>query len=182
MRDIRDCSGPWKGTWDQRAVRGTMAFSLLFVGDLVTGGGTDRDGPFTMTGEVDGDAIFLVKSYPWLDVRYDGRWNGSFVAGRSTIGPLAHGEFGSYEMWPEDEETAIESGASLQEAPLALGATGSLPLDRRQHVRQNLRLPNLRHPLERRNVQKPHPLIREPADRPVGGVVAQVAPRVQARP
>ena len=108
MRDIRDCSGPWKGTWVQGEVRGTMAFSLLFIGDRITGGGTDLDGPFTMDGEVEADQVYLVKSYPWLIVRYDGRWNGAFVAGRSTIGPLAHGEFGSFEMWPEDEELALE--------------------------------------------------------------------------
>ncbi len=109
MRDIRDCSGPWKGTWVQRDQRGTMAFSLLFVGDLVTGGGTDRDGPFTMAGKIDGDFVFLAKSYPWLSVRYNGRWNGTFAAGRSIIGPTAHREFGTFEMWPEDEETGIET-------------------------------------------------------------------------
>lgn len=85
-----------------------MAFSLRFVGDRIEGGGTDRDGPFAMEGEVDGDRVYLLKAYPWLIVRYDGRWNGAFVAGRSTIGPIAHGEFGTFEMWPEDEETPIE--------------------------------------------------------------------------
>lgn len=85
-----------------------MAFSLLFIGNLITGGGTDRDGPFTMTGEFEGDEVYLVKTYPWLTVRYDGRWNGAFIAGRSTIGPITHGEFGSFEMWPEDEEQRIE--------------------------------------------------------------------------
>ncbi len=93
-----------------------MAFSLLFLGDSITGGGTDRDGPFSMTGEVDGDRVYLVKAYPWLFVRYDGVWNGAFVAGRSTIGPMAHGEFGSFEMWPEDEEARIETEERVLES------------------------------------------------------------------
>jgi hypothetical protein len=114
VRDIRDCSGPWKGTWVQGKVRGTMAFSLLFIGNRISGRGTDMDGPFTMDGEVESDQVYLVKSYPWLIVRYDGRWNGTFVAGRSTIGPLAHGEFGSFEMWPEDEEEAIELAREVE--------------------------------------------------------------------
>ncbi len=86
-----------------------MAFSLRFSGDRITGGGSDLDGPFTLEGEVDGDGVYIVKAYPWLLVRYDGRWNGAFMAGRSTIGPLAHGEFGTFEMWPEDEEQVMES-------------------------------------------------------------------------
>ena len=115
MRDIRDCSGPWKGTWVQRDVRGTMrAFRLSFVGNAISGGGEDRDGEFTTQGEVDGDRVYLLKAYPWLLVRYDGVWNGSFVAGRSTIGPLAHGEFGAFEMWPEDEETTFESAEASE--------------------------------------------------------------------
>ncbi len=109
MRDIRDCSGPWKGTWIQRDLRGTMAFSLRFAGDAISGGGDDRDGPFSMEGELDGDRVYLLKRYPWLIVRYDGVWNGTFVSGRSTIGPLTHGEFGTFEMWPEDEETTLGS-------------------------------------------------------------------------
>lgn len=116
MRDIRDCSGPWKGTWVQRTVRGTMAFSLHFLGDRITGGGTDRDGPFEIEGETDGVQVYLIKSYPWLVVRYDGRWNGAYVTGRSTIGPLLHGEFGSFEIWPESEEEAIESARFAEPA------------------------------------------------------------------
>ena len=84
-------------------------FRLDFIGDAITGGGSDRDGPFTMIGEIDGARVYLIKSYPWLVVRYDGVWNGLFVSGRSTIGPLAHGEFGNFEMWPEDEESTIET-------------------------------------------------------------------------
>lgn len=93
-----------------------MAFSLHFSGNTISGGGSDRDGPFTMKGELDGDSVYLIKAYPWLIVNYDGRWNGSFVAGRSTIGPLAHGEVGTFEMWPEDEEQAIESTEEVLEA------------------------------------------------------------------
>ena len=83
------------------------AFRLDFSGDRISGGGEDRDGLFDMEGETDGDAVYLQKRYPGLVVRYDGLWNGAFVAGRSTIGPLAHGEFGTFEMWPEDEESSI---------------------------------------------------------------------------
>jgi len=96
-----------------------MAFSLLFVGNRITGGGTDRDGPFSIEGEVDGLDVYLIKSYPWLIVRYDGRWNGIYVAGRSTIGPIAHGEFGTFEIWPEDGEGPID----LREAEQALTAS-----------------------------------------------------------
>lgn len=95
-----------------------MAFSLLFVGDRIAGGGTDRDGPFSIDGEVDADQVYLIKSYPWLTVRYDGRWNGIYVAGRSTIGPLTHGEFGTFEIWPEDEEAAIEETAETKESKI----------------------------------------------------------------
>ena len=82
-------------------------FRLEFSGDAIFGGGSDRDGLFTMRGEVDGERVYVVKTYPGLVVRYDGVWNGLFVSGRSTIGPLAHGEFGTFEMWPEDEESKI---------------------------------------------------------------------------
>ena len=116
MRDIRDCSGPWKGTWDQGPVRGTMAFSLRFSGDAISGDGTDRDGPFDLAGETDGESVYITKVYPWLVVRYDGRWNGTFVAGRSTIGPIAHGDFGTFEMWPEDEEQALGTAEREAEA------------------------------------------------------------------
>lgn len=93
-----------------------MAFSLHFLGDRITGGGTDRDGPFEIEGETDGVQVYLIKSYPWLVVRYDGRWNGAYVTGRSTIGPLLHGEFGSFEIWPESEEEAIESARFAEPA------------------------------------------------------------------
>lgn len=88
-----------------------MAFRLRFQGHRIDGDGSDRDGPFTLEGENDGTDVYLIKAYPWLIVRYDGRWNGSFVAGRSTIGPLAHGECGSFEMWPEAEEQRLEARA-----------------------------------------------------------------------
>lgn len=90
------------------------AFRLEFRGDAISGGGEDRDGPFAMQGEVDGDRVYLMKTYPWLVVRYDGLWNGAFVAGRSTIGPLGHGEFGTFEIWPEDEETTMEKGETRE--------------------------------------------------------------------
>ena len=89
-------------------------FRLLFLGDAITGEGADRDGPFLIQGEVDGDRVFLLKAYPWLIVRYDGVWNGAFVAGRSTIGPVAHGEFGTFEIWPENEETTMETSETRE--------------------------------------------------------------------
>ena len=109
-RDIRDCSGPWKGTWVQRDVRGTMhGFRLEFTGDLISGGGHDRSGTFAMSGKVEGDHVVITKRYWHTKVVYDGVWNGSFVAGTSIIGPKWVGERGSFEMWPEDEETALDA-------------------------------------------------------------------------
>lgn len=119
MRDIRDCSGPWAGIWTQRTVRGTMhGFRLEFQGDVISGEGTDRDGPFVMRGKTDGEAVHLVKAYPWLIVRYNGRWNGAFVAGTSTIGPVQQGERGTFEMWPEDEEAAVTETEAERREPV----------------------------------------------------------------
>ena len=110
MRDIRDCSGSWKGTWVQRAVRGTMhQFRLVFAGNAITGGGQDRSGAFKMHGEVAGDAVRITKRYWHTKVVYEGVWNGSFVAGASIIGPAWIGERGTFEMWPEDEEETFET-------------------------------------------------------------------------
>ena len=117
-RDIRDLSGPWKGLWVQRDVRGTMhQFRLAFDGDAITGGGQDRSGTFTMRGEYipAGDRVVITKRYWHCKVRYEGVWNGSFVAGTSIIGPAWTRERGTFEMWPEDEEETFETAVAEHE-------------------------------------------------------------------
>ena len=87
-----------------------MALALRFAGDAIVGEGSDPSGPFTMRGEVDpdGETVYLIKGYPRFDVRYDGRWNGTFLAGRSGLVPPAWGLPGTFELWPEDEESALD--------------------------------------------------------------------------
>lgn len=114
MRDIRACSGPWKGIWTQGAVRGTMhAFRLRFSGDAISGDGQDLDGPFMMEGTVDptGTHVDLAKRYWHTGVRYIGTWNGSFIAGESIIGSADDNDRGTFEMWPEGEDFPIGTDA-----------------------------------------------------------------------
>lgn len=117
MRDIRDCSGPWKGTWVQGNLRGTMRnFRLDFDRNEITGGGNDRHGSFTMRGSYDPatEGVKITKRYWHTKVVYIGIWNGSFVSGHSIIGPAWVGERGIFEMWPEDEEEAIEFAREVE--------------------------------------------------------------------
>ena len=95
-------------------------FRLEFSGNAITGGGRDRSGSFTMRGEISGDRVTLAKRYWHCGVRYDGVWNGSFIAGTSIIGPAWVGEKGTFEMWPEDEEGMIETTVEWVAEPVAV--------------------------------------------------------------
>jgi hypothetical protein len=96
-----------------------MNFTLKFLGDRIDGGGTDLSGKFSMVGTYDptSNDVVLVKRYWHCKVKYEGVWNGSFVAGTSIIGPAWLRERGSFEMWPEDEEQAVEEALQDQEEP-----------------------------------------------------------------
>ncbi len=109
MRDIRSCSGPWNGIWQQGPVRGMMNFELRFDDVKCSGGGTDRDGSFSIAGIYDPrtEALTLLKSYGELLVRYSGTWNGSFVAGDSQIFSLGFMDSGQFEIWPESESQSL---------------------------------------------------------------------------
>lgn len=111
MRDIRQCSGPWRGLWTQDDIRGTMAMRLTFDGCAIAGSGSDRDGPFLLRGEYDPSAetVQILKAYRTLVVVYEGSWNGKFVNGVSIIGHPVPVDLGTFEMWPESEETSMEA-------------------------------------------------------------------------
>jgi hypothetical protein len=86
-----------------------MKFRLDFSGGSISGGGSDVNGKFTMHGTYDPQthAVVVRKRYMILTVVYNGVWNGQFVAGTSVIGPAMFGERGSFEMWPESEESGF---------------------------------------------------------------------------
>jgi len=110
MRDIRECSGPWRGLWTQDDIRGAMAMRLRFDDCSITGEGSDNDGPFSLAGSYDPatETVQILKSYRTLAVQYEGSWNGQFVTGVSIIGYPFPLDLGIFEMWPESEEKAME--------------------------------------------------------------------------
>ena len=91
-------------------------FRLTFSGNDITGGGSDLNGGFSMRGTYDpaNEKVTITKRYWHTKVVYHGVWNGSFVSGHSIIGPAWVGERGIFEMWPEDEEEAIEFAREVE--------------------------------------------------------------------
>lgn len=91
---------------------------LQFHGNTLAGGGVDRDGPFTITGEIHPGSwrVRLRKAYSFLQVGYEGEWNGTFIEGRSIIGEWEHRERGTFELWPDREDLVTRE--QLMEATL----------------------------------------------------------------
>ncbi|AIE84069.1 hypothetical protein [Fimbriimonas ginsengisoli] len=87
-----------------------MSMRLTFDGCRIAGGGSDNDGPFTLSGTYDPgtETVQLMKAYRILLVSYEGSWNGRFITGVSVIGHPFPFDLGTFEMWPEAEETSLE--------------------------------------------------------------------------
>ncbi len=91
-------SGLWEGFWQQRGRRGPMeALTLRFAAGRVSGGGTDRVGPFTFAGEYDTatGAVRMAKQYVGKHaVLYVGRPDGEgSIEGTWYIADLDSGSF-----------------------------------------------------------------------------------------
>lgn len=114
MRDLRECSGPWKGLWVQRGVRGTMSLRLTISDTRIVGSGRDTHGRFTIVGAYLPrlGRVVLRKRYIVRRAVYRGVWNGSFISGVATVGFFPFHDTGTFELWPESEEATIESLAS----------------------------------------------------------------------
>jgi len=126
MRDLRDCSGPWKGFWTQDLVRGHMRLNLAFSGNNINGGGSDPIGSFEVSGIFSDETlrVLFTKTYRTHTVEYSGVWDGHFIYGRWTLHDEQFTEIGEFEIWPEDTREMVESATgSIGEAqrnPLGL--------------------------------------------------------------
>lgn len=121
-------SGPWLGQSVQDGLRITESITLTFHGDTFLGNGSDKDGLFNISGEHDpsDNAVSMTRvysyspqspahvGYPYL---YIGRWDGYQIHGRWMMSTHpAYG--GTFEMWPEDEESVKERIINLEEQPI----------------------------------------------------------------
>lgn len=114
VRDLRDCSGPWKGFWIQELVRGNMRLTLRFAGSNIDGGGNDPVGEFVVTGifsDETGGVLFTV-AYKTHTVEYSGTWDGNFIYGKWTLHDEQFTEIGEFEIWPEKQEEMVTTGAA----------------------------------------------------------------------
>lgn len=118
MSSLREKSGPWTGWWIQQPIRGRMRLTLRFAGDDIDGGGVDRDGPFSISGSVDGDEVAMTKRYEALTVLYRGRWDGAMISGRSQIIGFGFYDEGAFEIWPEGEELSLPTQALENAEPV----------------------------------------------------------------
>lgn len=130
MRELTRLSGLWTGQSVQEGFRLTEEITLKFSGDSFTGQGTDVDGVFELAGEYDpGDnAVSIVRTYivatrnpgqvgyPFI---YIGRWDGYQIHGRWMMSTHP-AEGGTFEMWPQEEEVAIEKMMQEVEEPMAI--------------------------------------------------------------
>lgn len=128
-REFTSLSGEWTGQSIQDGFRIMERITLKFSGDSFTGFGTDSDGEFELVGEYDPDdgAVSIVRRYviapknpdqvghPFL---YIGRWDGYQVSGR-WMDSYHLGYGGPFEMWPQEEEVAIEQMMQIEEEPVA---------------------------------------------------------------
>jgi hypothetical protein len=87
-----------------------MAMRMTFDDCCIVGAGSDQDGPFTLSGVYDPgtETVQILKAYPTLLVCYEGSWNGRFINGVSVIGHPIPVDLGTFEMWPESEETTLD--------------------------------------------------------------------------
>lgn len=123
MEDIRSHSGPWIGLSIQDGLRISEKISISFSGLKFLGEGNDKDGLFNIEGEYDPDdhwvnitRVYTVApqnpsqvGYPFI---YIGKWDGSMVSGRWMMSTIpSYG--GTFEMWPEKEELALDLAAEV---------------------------------------------------------------------
>jgi hypothetical protein len=114
VRDLRDCSGPWKGFWIQDLIRGHMRLTLQFSGSDVNGRGNDAKGEFQVSGifsDVNGGVLFTT-TYQTHAVEYAGTWDGNFIYGKWTLHDEQFTEIGEFEIWPEKEEEMAGVGTA----------------------------------------------------------------------
>jgi len=82
---------------------------ILQIGaNQISGSGSDSSGEFTVRGEYDLEDVQLIKGYPFWKVRYFGRWDGQMISGRWTILDGDFFDAGVFELWPEEEGSAME--------------------------------------------------------------------------
>lgn len=129
MRDLPSLSGPWTGFWVQMPDRGGMTLQLRFDKKNLHGKGDDQIGPFQIQGQhSENGQVQFTKRYASHKVRYQGRWDGSSIAGRWTIREWGWVDYGEFEIWPlgDDEERAIRPEelaiGQLDETPQAVPA------------------------------------------------------------
>jgi hypothetical protein len=115
--DPRFPSGKWVGFWLQQHFVGRqyMNLQLTFANGVVRGGGADRVGDFTMSGNYDlknGDCS-LVKCYDGAhSVVYEGRneGDGLWIWG---LWNIRNFDRGGFHLWPEGEDDP--TGRKLKE-------------------------------------------------------------------
>lgn len=114
VRDLRDCSGPWKGFWTQELIRGHMRLTLQFAGTNIDGGGNDAIGSFDVKGIFSDETgrVLFTKAYKTHSVEYSGVWDGNFIYGKWTLHDEQFTEIGEFEIWPEKEEEMAGAGAA----------------------------------------------------------------------
>ena len=109
MRELRSLSGPWVGFWVQDLQRGEMRLTLRFGESSVQGEGSDRVGSFTVSGHHAASGVVgFAKVYPSHRVDYEGTWDGAMIAGRWRIGVRRAFDEGEFEIWPEQDDLAVE--------------------------------------------------------------------------
>lgn len=117
VRTLDSLSGPWRGWSIQDGRRITEALDLLFRDGHLSGTGSDADGDFVVEGEYFADGLVeLIRRYTFctagpegvgIPYVYSGTWDGTLVSGRWW--PLGHRAYGGpFEMWPPEEESAIQ--------------------------------------------------------------------------
>lgn len=87
-----------------------MNLRMKFKEGHLHGAGEDRIGPFRIQGGYTARGrVRFTKVYPYHKVRYDGRWDGTSIAGQWKIEEWDEFDEGEFEIWPlkDDEERAI---------------------------------------------------------------------------
>ena len=127
MRSLEDTPSEWRGMYDDYSGHGHERLLFTFANGAAKGEGVDKDGEFVYLGvyHPDGEVV-LTKVYtrPFVPVpksmTYRGTWNGSWIGGRWQDDWHPTSNCGPFELWPVDEELAVETLTAEQ--PEALGA------------------------------------------------------------
>jgi hypothetical protein len=83
-----------------------MRLRLDFANGVISGGGADVVGPFTISGAYGAETADFTKKYPRHSVKYEGKWDGQVLFGTWVIRSIR--DRGEFEIWPEDEELQLE--------------------------------------------------------------------------